>query len=95
MIRPVHTDEAVHSIKFKGLWEDGKYRYDPDEYHGPTLYYATLPLWPVGERGGSIRGLERIDTAVGAGVVWCGVGALVGLDAGRTGAWGKFCGRGC
>jgi uncharacterized protein (TIGR03663 family) len=43
-VRPVHTDEAVHSIKFKGLWDEGRYRYDPDEYHGPTLYYTTLAV---------------------------------------------------
>ena len=35
--RPMHTDEAVHAIKFAKLLEDGLYRYDPDEYHGPTL----------------------------------------------------------
>jgi uncharacterized protein (TIGR03663 family) len=42
--RPMHTDESVHAIKFLGLWEKGLYRYDPHEYHGPSLYYATLPL---------------------------------------------------
>ena len=42
--RPMHTDESVHAIKFGTLWEKGVYRYDPHEYHGPTLYYATLPV---------------------------------------------------
>jgi uncharacterized protein (TIGR03663 family) len=42
--RPLHTDESVHAYKFAGLWDRGEYRYDPHEYHGPTLYYATLPL---------------------------------------------------
>ncbi len=38
----MHTDEAVHAIKFKMLLEENLYRYDPHEYHGPTLNYFTL-----------------------------------------------------
>lgn len=41
-IRPFHGDEAVQGIKFVDLLENGKYQYDPHEYHGPTLVYATL-----------------------------------------------------
>ena len=40
--RPLHNDEAVNSIKFKHLLENFDYKYDPIEYHGPTLYYFTL-----------------------------------------------------
>ncbi len=40
--RPMHTDEAVHAIKFGTLLEQGSYTYDPNEYHGPTLNYLTL-----------------------------------------------------
>lgn len=40
--RPMHTDEAVHAQKFGALLEKGSYFYDPDEFHGPTLNYATL-----------------------------------------------------
>ena len=42
--RPLHNDEAVNAIKFGELWEKGNYRYDPHEYHGPTLHYATWAL---------------------------------------------------
>jgi uncharacterized protein (TIGR03663 family) len=42
--RPMHCDEAVHAVKFLELWQGEGYRYDPREYHGPTLCYATLPL---------------------------------------------------
>ena len=42
--RPMHNDEAVNGIKFGRLWEQGDYKYDPNEHHGPTLYYATLAL---------------------------------------------------
>src|SRR6476620_11519051 len=45
-IRPFHNDEAVNATKVVDLWQRGRYLYDPDEYHGPTLHYATLPfLW--------------------------------------------------
>jgi uncharacterized protein (TIGR03663 family) len=42
--RPVHTDEAVHAVKFQQLWETGTYRYDPGDYHGPTHYYVAAAL---------------------------------------------------
>jgi uncharacterized protein (TIGR03663 family) len=42
--RPMHNDEAVNAIKFGRLWEAGEYKYDPNEYHGPTLHYATWAL---------------------------------------------------
>jgi uncharacterized protein (TIGR03663 family) len=40
--RPMHGDEAVHAEKFRLLLEEGYYRYEPKEYHGPTLNYLTL-----------------------------------------------------
>ena len=49
--RPMHGDEAVHAFKFRDLWEKGVYRYDPNEYHGPTIYYAELPVvWLRGRK---------------------------------------------
>ncbi|MBI9070251.1 MAG: TIGR03663 family protein [Melioribacteraceae bacterium] len=42
--RPMHTDEAVHAVKYQQLLENNYYKYDPVEYHGPTLNYFTLPL---------------------------------------------------
>jgi uncharacterized protein (TIGR03663 family) len=42
--RPMHADESVHTVKFRELWETGQYRYDPNEFHGPTIYYAALPV---------------------------------------------------
>ena len=50
-LRPMHTDEAVHAIKFGALLENGTYRYDKREYHGPTLnYFTLLPAWLTGEK---------------------------------------------
>lgn len=42
--RPFHADESVHAEKFRALWQGEGYKYNPDEFHGPTLYYATLPV---------------------------------------------------
>lgn len=44
--RPLHNDEGVNAIKVAALWERGEYKYVPHEFHGPTLYYSSLPfLW--------------------------------------------------
>jgi uncharacterized protein (TIGR03663 family) len=44
--RPMHGDEAIHAVKFGELLEKNFYRYNPHEYHGPTLNYFTLiPAW--------------------------------------------------
>jgi uncharacterized protein (TIGR03663 family) len=40
--RPMHNDEGVNAVKFGELWTHGVYKYDPAEYHGPALPYATL-----------------------------------------------------
>ena len=42
--RPMHTDEAVHAWKLGDLLEKDYYRYDPNEFHGPTLNYLTVPI---------------------------------------------------
>ncbi len=55
--RPMHTDEAVQAVKFGELLETGHYRYDPREYHGPTLYYAAV-AWAHLRR---VRTFERCD----------------------------------
>ncbi|HOT97614.1 MAG TPA: TIGR03663 family protein [bacterium] len=57
--RPMHTDEAVHAVKFAVLLQEGSYTYDAQEYHGPTLYYFTLiPAWLRGQSS-----LEELDEA--------------------------------
>jgi uncharacterized protein (TIGR03663 family) len=49
--RPMHTDEAVHAFKFGELLDRGYYRYDPHEFHGPTLNDLTLfSSWLRGEK---------------------------------------------
>jgi len=47
--RPMHGDEANQAVKAGILLETGEYRYDPQEHHGPSLYWLTLPsLWMHG-----------------------------------------------
>ena len=45
-LRPMHCDEANQAVRTGRLQASGEYRYDPQEHHGPTLYWFTLPvLW--------------------------------------------------
>lgn len=49
--RPLHNDEAVNATKLATLFTEGRYAYDPHEYHGPSLHYLSLPvLWLSGAR---------------------------------------------
>jgi len=51
--RPLHNDEGVNAWILRDLVEKGQYRYNPHEYHGPTLHYLSLPfirLAPEGSR---------------------------------------------
>ena len=57
--RPMHTDEAVHAVKFGTLLEQGVYVYDRAEFHGPTLNYLTL----IPARLESADRLSEIDEA--------------------------------
>ena len=88
-IRPMHTDEAVHAYKFGILLDSGVYEYDPHEYHGPTIYYFTLPLvWLTGAR--SYADIPS-ETPLRLTIVLFGLGLilllpLVGDGIGRRGA---------
>src|SRR6185437_15188722 len=72
--RPFHNDEAVNALKVTELWREGRYAYDPNEYHGPTLHYATPPfLWLSGVRGpGELRDrtLRLAPVAFGAALIF-------------------------
>ncbi|HEV2882407.1 MAG TPA: glycosyltransferase family 39 protein [Pyrinomonadaceae bacterium] len=49
-LRPMHHDEGVNGFFLNNLIRTGIFRYDPTNYHGPTLYYFTLPLAVAAER---------------------------------------------
>jgi uncharacterized protein (TIGR03663 family) len=71
--RPMHGDEAVNAIKYSQLLETGVFEYDPTEYHGPTLYYLTLPAsWISGQdslRQLSEKSLRIIPVIFGLGLI--------------------------
>jgi uncharacterized protein (TIGR03663 family) len=54
---PLHHDEGVNGNFLLSLVREGKYFYDPQNYHGPTLYYfsAIIP-WIVRFFGGKVAG---------------------------------------
>lgn len=48
--RPMHADEANQAVKTGELLEGRGYTFEPADHHGPTLYYAVLPVaWMRGE----------------------------------------------
>ncbi len=72
-LRPLHNDEAVNAVKVSALWSEGRYAYDPDEYHGPTLHYASLPFLSLSGAGSPDKltdaQLRLAPVAFGAGLV--------------------------
>mgnify|MGYP001343538897 CR=1 FL=1 len=47
--KPFHHDEGVNGFFLTGLFRDGVYKYDPTNYHGPSLYYfALVSSWIFG-----------------------------------------------
>src|SRR6187551_790995 len=43
-LKPLHHDEGVNGFFLTNLVRDGIYKYDPGNYHGPTLYYIAYPF---------------------------------------------------
>jgi len=43
-LKPLHHDEGVNGFFLTNLVRDGIYKYDPANYHGPTLYCIALPF---------------------------------------------------
>ena len=78
--RPFHGDEAVHAFKFRDLWQRGVYRYDPNEYHGPTLYYAALPVVALRGRA-SFSALQESDLRLATVIAGAALVAALGLFA--------------
>lgn len=72
--RPMHNDEAVNAIKFGELWEKGSYKYDPNEHHGPTLYYAA---WAWGHLTGAPDFDHYTENRLRAETVLFGMGLLL------------------
>jgi uncharacterized protein (TIGR03663 family) len=74
--RPMHADEANQGVKTGHLLETGFYAFDPHDHHGPTLYYAALPIaWLRGEH--SLASLT--ETTVRLVPALAGTAAVVAL----------------
>jgi len=90
--RPMHADEANQAMKFGLLLEEGVYRYDPLDHHGPTLYYLTLPVaWLGGATGIADMDEARIrllPVLFGSALIllYLGAGEAMGRTAAVLGA---------
>lgn len=60
-LKPFHHDEGVNGFFLTNLVRDGIYKYDPANYHGPTLYYIALPF-------AKLFGLETIPMRVSVAI---------------------------
>lgn len=73
-LRPFHPDEAVQAVKAGQLYDTGRYRYDPHEFHGPSLYYLTLPILKL---SGAASFAEASDADFRLVPVLAGVGLIL------------------
>jgi uncharacterized protein (TIGR03663 family) len=67
-LKPMHHDEGVNGFFLTTLLRQGAYKYDPNNYHGPTLYYLSLPL--VALFGLSTFAVRLLTAAFGVAIVW-------------------------
>ncbi|MEK6336239.1 MAG: flippase activity-associated protein Agl23 [Acidobacteriota bacterium] len=91
---PLHHDEGVNGNFLVPLVREGKYIYNPENYHGPTLYYfAAIIPWVTrfiggrafGERFGLTTFNIRLVTAV-FGIATIGLVLLLRKQLGTIGA---------
>ncbi len=70
-IKPLHHDEGVNSYFLLNLAHQGRYAYDPENYHGPTLYYLALgPVWVLGETDLALRFWPALFGLAAIAVLW-------------------------
>ena len=77
---PLHHDEGVNGNFLVTLVRDGRYEYNPENYHGPTLYFfsAVIP-WLARFFGGkafadnyglTTFNIRLVTAAFGIGTIW-------------------------
>lgn len=70
-LRPFHHDEGVNGFFLTRLVREGAYKYDPGNYHGPTLYYFSLPLVAIlGLSDAAVRGTTVLFGLLTLVVLW-------------------------
>ncbi len=42
--KPMHGDEANQAVRAGQLMDSGVYHYDPNDHHGPVMYFAAMPF---------------------------------------------------
>lgn len=70
-VKPFHHDEGVNSHFLLNLANSGDYKYNPDNYHGPTLYYfALLTLRVFGSNDLALRFTPALFGVMTVLMVW-------------------------
>lgn len=66
-IKPAHFDEGINGWFLDQMWQQGFYRYDPTNYHGPLHFYLLL----LGELllGRSLLTLRLVAVVFSVGIV--------------------------
>src|SRR5438128_2317616 len=73
-LKPLHHDDAVNGFFLLGLFREGIYRYNPANYHGPTLYYFALISCSInnllfGDEGPSTVAVRMVPVLFGIGII--------------------------
>jgi len=73
-LKPLHHDEGVNGFFLLELFRHGVYRYNPANYHGPTLYYFSLVICSInnlifGGEGTTTRALRILPVLFGIATV--------------------------
>src|SRR5678815_3862076 len=70
-LKPLHHDEGVNSYFLMNLADHNDYKYNPENYHGPTLYYFTFIFLKLfGERDLALRFWPALCGAASIALVW-------------------------
>jgi uncharacterized protein (TIGR03663 family) len=70
-VKPFHHDEGVNSHFLLNLSGGGGYKYNPENYHGPTLYYIALPVLRVlGATDLALRFMPALFGVLSVLMVW-------------------------
>jgi len=73
-LKPLHGDEGVNGLFLLSLFRDGIYRYNPANYHGPSLYYFALLSSSLnhllsGKEGPSTLAIRMVPVVFGIGLI--------------------------
>src|SRR5215468_5832085 len=70
-LKPFHHDEGVMSHFLLNLANSGEYKYNPENYHGPTLYYfALVALRVFGDNDFALRFTPALFGVLTVLMVW-------------------------